>query len=96
MSERETVLAYLAEQAALWRANPSGDEGQIADLTRSLEIDRLISNIKGGSVSSYPEPTDVSAAAARLWAWLEADDASHFGQHEKDIATVLAALTGRN
>ena len=29
------------------------------------------------------------AALERLQAWLDADDASHFGQHEKDLQTIL-------
>jgi hypothetical protein len=32
---------------------------------------------------------DTIAALERLQAWLDADDASHFGQHEKDLQTIL-------
>lgn len=35
---------------------------------------------------------DVVDASNRLQAWLDAEDATHFGQHEKDIETILAAL----
>ena len=36
--------------------------------------------------------TEVKAAAARLQAWLDADDSTHFGQREKDIDLVLQLL----
>lgn len=33
--------------------------------------------------------SEAKAAAGRLQAWLDADDATHFGRHERDIETVL-------
>jgi hypothetical protein len=33
-----------------------------------------------------------SDAVGRLQAWLDAEDASHFGQHEKDIETLIERL----
>jgi hypothetical protein len=37
--------------------------------------------------------SEAKAAAARLQAWLDADDSTHFGQREKDIDLVLQLLT---
>ena len=33
-----------------------------------------------------------SDAVGRLQAWLDAEDASHFGQHDKDIETLIERL----
>lgn len=36
--------------------------------------------------------SEIDAAAARLREFLYSDDPSHFGQHERDIETLLMAL----